>query len=66
MLLLLEYRGVDYAAVAGLCSKHMPVLGFGERERERKEVDEEEEKDEEEDSYLSLGGLASFHSRLSR
>lgn len=29
----LEYRGVDYAAVSGLCSKHMPVLGF-ERERE--------------------------------
>lgn len=53
MLLLLEYRGVDYAAVPGLCSKHMPVLGFGERER--KEIDEEEGKDEEEDCYLSLG-----------
>lgn len=51
MLPPLEYRGVDYAAVPGLCSKHMPVLGFGERER--KEIDEEGEK--EEDSYLSLG-----------
>lgn len=44
----------------GLCSKHMPVLGFGERasERERKEIDEE--KVEEEDAYLSLGVLHPF------
>ncbi|KAK2882928.1 hypothetical protein Q8A73_021861 [Channa argus] len=59
LLLLLEYRGVDYVAVPGLCSKHMPVLGFGERER--KEIDEEEEeKPEEESSYLSLWVLQPF------
>lgn len=58
MLLLLEYRGVDFAAVPGLCSKHMPVLGLGKRER--KEIDEEEEKEEEENSYLSLGVLHPF------
>ena len=53
MLLLLEYRGVDYEAVSGLCSKRMPVLGFGERE---KEIEEEEE----EESYLSRGVLPPF------
>lgn len=43
----------------GLCSKHMPVLGFGEGDRE--ETDEAEEKEEEEEeSYLSLGVLQSL------
>lgn len=59
MLPLLEYRGVDYAAVPGLCSKHMPSLALG-RERRRKEMDEEEETEEEEDSYLSLKVLDPF------
>lgn len=64
MLLLLKNRGVDYAAVPGLCSKHMPVLGFGEREREsereKREREEGEEKEKEEESYLSLGVLHPF------
>lgn len=58
LLLLLEYRGVDYAAVPQLCSNHMPVLGFGQREK--KEIDGEEEKEEEEESYLSLWVLQPF------
>lgn len=53
MLLPVEYRGVDYAAAPGLCSKHMPVLGFGEGAK--REIDEEGETEEEEDSYLSRG-----------
>lgn len=38
----------------GLCSKHMPVLGFAAREKKIDEEEEEEENDEEE-SYLSRG-----------
>lgn len=53
MLLPSEYRGVDYAAGPGLCSKYMPVLGFGERERE---IDEEEEKDEIKRTLISPSG----------
>lgn len=64
LLLLLEYRGVDYAAVLGLCSKHMPVLGFGEgdrgQERDRKRRRRRRR------GVLSLpAGLAAFHFRLS-
>lgn len=56
LLLLLEYRGVDYAAVLGLCSRHMPVLGFGAGGG--KEADEAE--GEEEQPYLSLQVLQPF------
>lgn len=35
MKIVLQYRGVDYAAAPRLCSPHLPVLGRREREEEK-------------------------------